>query len=639
MSEHDSVAVLLKTLDRPVEPSPEFGDALRERLLAELGETNGHRSWVPHLQLPPRPRRRRRLLAAAVAIALIASALAAVLLSRPAPASALDLIRRAQRQAAALPPFEARVRYDINPDGSRAGEEHVVPKGATQTWQVSYAGPDRVRTVLSGAHLVIPGARAVGSFDVLDGKSGAFYDSQRKTFERFPRSPYLDPLGDLAWQGGYPDWERICRGSAAQVLPDAVVAGRDTRHIRCTSPAAQVWQLWIDRQTGLVLKLKGQAGGGGDLFLGSVPATSQRGGFTITRLRYHPSFPAGTFKIGAPSGALDYTGRLSNAEAKLPPFQAIVTTLVQGHIQTEQQLWWQDPGTWHVDYLAGGGLQGGPGSYEVAAHGKVGEFNAHDNSYSTVATPKAPNMAPNPLMDLLPENDQHYPSACTIIGRAQVDGQPAIERRCADYRNWVDARTGLILKYESVKPGYQFGLRHLRYHPVFRPGTFRFTRPSGSRSATQLANNPYYKTRLKPGQPAPNWQAHMLNGGNFQITDLRGKPALLLFLPDWCGTDPVCYVVTPLERVYKEAKNKLAIIWVDFSGKPAQAEKLIRHNRLTFPVVIDNKSGRFGANSIQAWRIQAYPYWALLDSHGRVIEARFKPQTLAQLRQLVKAAR
>jgi hypothetical protein len=29
---------------------------------------------------------------------------------------------------------------------------------------------------------------------------------------------------------------------------------------------------------------------------------------------------------------------------------------------------------------------------------------------------------------------------------------------------------------------------------------------------------------------------------------------------------------------------------------------------------------------------------ALLDSHGRVIEARFKPQTLAQLRQLVKAA-
>jgi peroxiredoxin len=632
MSERDSVAVLLKTLDRPATPRPEFADALRQRLLAELPETNGHRSWMPRLPLPPRPRRRSRLLAVALAIALIASVLAAVLLSRPAPASALDLIRQAQRQAASLPPFEATVRYDINPDGSRSGYEAVVPKGATQTWQVSYAGPKRLRSTLIGAHLAIPGARAVGSYDVANGNNAASYDPQHKRFDRFPLSPYTRPLADLAWQGGYPNWERICRGPAAHVLPDAVIAGRDTRHIRCTSPAAQVWQLWIDRQTGLVLKLKGQTGGGGDDFLGSVPATSQRGGFTITRLRYHPGFPAGTFKIAAPSGAYDLVARLRNAEAKLPRFEAILTSRLHGHTQTEQQLWWQDPGTWRVHYLVGGGLEGGPGSFEVAAHGKVREYNAHDNSYSTMATPKQPNMAPNPLMDLLPQFIQGYPSACTIVGRARIEGQPAIERRCSDYRFWVDARTGLTLHSQSLQ------LSNLRYNPVFPPGTFHFTRPHGSRSATQLANNPYYKTRLKPGQPAPNWQARNLNGGSFQITDLRGRPALLLLLPDWC-TDPACYVFTPLERVYKEAKNKLAIIWVDFSGKPAQARKLIRHNHLTFPVVIDNKSGRFGANSIQAWRIQGYPYWALLDSHGRVIEARFKPQTLAQLRQLVKAAR
>jgi peroxiredoxin len=638
MSEYDSVAVLLKTLDRPVEPRPEFSDGLRQRLLTELGETNGHRTWMPHLQLPPRPQRRHRLLAVALAIVLVASALAVVLLSRPAPASALDLIRQAQHQAASLPPFEATVRYDINPDGSMDG----VPKGATQTWQVSYVSPKRLRTSLIGAHLPVPGARAVGSYDVVNGNNAASYDPRHKRFDRFPLSPYTRPLADLAWQGGYPNWERICRGPAAQVLPNAVVAGRDARHVRCSDATGNVWQLWIDRQTGLLLKLKGQTGGGGDFFLESVPLTSQQGGFTVTRLRLHPSFPTGAFKGAAPSGALDYVARLRGAEAKLPSLQAIITTRAHGHTQTELELWWQNAGTWRANYLAGGGILGGPGSFEVAAHGKVGEYNAHDNSYSTMATPKSPNVAPNPIVDLLPEDDPRYPSTCTTVGRGRIDRQPAIEHRCWDYRIWVDARTGLTLQSQSIKPGYQFQVSNLRYDPVFRAGTFHFARPRGSRSATQLANDPYYKTRLKPGRLAPNWQARMLDGGSFQITNLRGKPALLLFFSDGCGATCITTnVYTPLERLYRETRNKLAIVWVDVFGQgPAQARKVVRHNNLTFPVVTDPQGpGINHSNSERAWNYQAYPYWVLLDSHGRLIEARFKPQTLTELRQLVNEAK
>jgi hypothetical protein len=48
---------------------------------------------------------------------------------------------------------------------------------------------------------------------------------------------------------------------------------------------------------------------------------------------------------------------------------------------------------------------------------------------------------------------------------------------------------------------------------------------------------------------------------------------------------------------------------------------------------------------MKAWKLQGYPYWLLLDSRGRVIEARFNspgptPITTAQLeRLLAKAAR
>jgi hypothetical protein len=83
-----------------------------------------------------------------------------------------------------------------------------------------------------------------------------------------------------------------------------------------------------------------------------------------------------------------------------------------------------------------------------------------------------------------------------------------------------------------------------------------------------------------------------------------------------------------------QGKGKVAILWVDLQGRAGEARKIVRYNRLTFPVVVD----AHGA-SIKAWNIQAYPFWVLLDSRGRVIEARLKPQTIAQLKHLLGEAK
>jgi len=39
--------------------------------------------------------------------------------------------------------------------------------------------------------------------------------------------------------------------------------------------------------------------------------------------------------------------------------------------------------------------------------------------------------------------------------------------------------------------------------------------------------------------------------------------------------------------------------------------------------------------SLAAWAIQSFPYWLLLDADGRLVEARLKRQTVAQLEQLL----
>jgi hypothetical protein len=79
------------------------------------------------------------------------------------------------------------------------------------------------------------------------------------------------------------------------------------------------------------------------------------------------------------------------------------------------------------------------------------------------------------------------------------------------------------------------------------------------------------------------------------------------------------------------------VVWVDiiFFGENGRgAKKVARLNHLTFPIVLDHKEA-----SHKAWGRGGYPYWVLLDSRGRVIEARLKPQTVAQLTKMLAERR
>jgi DNA-binding beta-propeller fold protein YncE/outer membrane lipoprotein-sorting protein len=297
MSAHDSVALLLKTLDRPVAPRPEFADALRQRLLAELPETNGHRAWRPRFTLPPRPRRRRRVLAAALAIALITSALAAVLLSRPAPASALEVVQRARQQFLRLPPFEATIvekgpgvpgrivyrRFYRGPNAWRSEYASVVPQG-------------------DGAH--------TGDYYVWNGRFEGQYQANTNRFYFYPGAMVrkehreymatddLDPHFYF-WPGAAVNkrlpadqyFKRRCK-----VLPNQVVAGREARHLACQygpygrldALKTSTISIWLDAQYGFILKIAWPTHG-------SL--------FEVRKITLNPAFPPGVFQVQAPPGS------------------------------------------------------------------------------------------------------------------------------------------------------------------------------------------------------------------------------------------------------------------------------------------------------------------------------------------------
>jgi peroxiredoxin len=627
MSERDPFVALLKDIERPVSPRPEFANALRARLLTELapdGTPAGLRIQRPHLG--GLGRLRRPVLAGAVALAVAAAGISAYVLSRPSPASALDVIREARNAFASAPPFEETLRVDLNADGSSAD----APKGASATVVIHYGGPGRFRTQLVSVEPSFPNAAGAGSYQVYNGRTIASYDSKTNRFSSVQAAVGFRPLDYLSWHGSYPDWERICRAPGSKVLPNARIAGRDTHHIRCSDYRGDSWELWIDTEAGLLLKIVGQFAGD-DLFLDLGSGVTSKGGFEVQRLRLHPSFPARTFSVAAPEGAFDYTGRLHAAAAKVPPFRAVIGVRRQGKTLIDE-VWWRNRHAWRHKVLAGHdpAWPGGPGSFVVAAPGGSPQsYNASDNTYSAFAfSPSA-----SPITELLPVGAVYGYSAagCPVVGRARIAGQDTVHRHCASSDVWIDTSAGLILRQRSS--GYERRVRTIQYRPTFPPGTFRFTAPPGSHSARQRENDPYYKTALAPGQRAPNWSAPTLDGRTFTVTGLRGKPALLLLFSDTCPPgDPTCDVFGPLKRVYKDVRNRVAVVWVDLQGTVEQARKIARHNHVPFPVVVDYWKRDVVS---KAWKIQNYPYWLLLDSHGRVMEARLKPQTTAQLRRLL----
>jgi hypothetical protein len=578
--------------------------------------------------------------------------ISAVVASHPSPASALDVIRQARAAFAHMPPFQATYKVSMNPGGGEEAFDTLgVPKGATATVVVSYGGPDRFRTQ-SVAEYRIPLTQTAtprpGSYQVFDGRTYATYNSLWRRFDSSPSSG-ISALEGLSWQGASPDWERVCRGPHSKVLADAQIAGRDARHIRCTDFTGNTWQLWIDRQTGLLLKIVGQVGAD-DFFLGGGIGTSAKGGFQIDKLRYNPPFPAGTFSVKAPPGAYDYPAHVRAALAKVPPFRAVVYSRGPYGSGFTREVWRVNSRTWREKNLAGTGVQASNvGSFEVSGPGGEVFYYPQGKTFSRTSTAYAAESDPA-LQLLAVDNRTFSPAKCLVVGHDRVAGRDAVHRHCPAGRSpvgvpipssdiWADSATGLVLKSDTVGPkayggGAETRVLSIVYRPTFPPGTFRFVPPPGSISGQRLSRlekSPYYKTKLAPARPAPNWHATTLAGKRFQVTDLRGKPALMLFVPDDC-TDPACDDLAALEQTYQMSNHRTQVVWVDifFGEKGRGAKQVARLNHVTFPIVLDHREA-----SYKAWGFGGYPFWLLLDSRGRVIEARFKPQTVPQLTRML----
>jgi cytochrome c biogenesis protein CcmG/thiol:disulfide interchange protein DsbE len=134
------------------------------------------------------------------------------------------------------------------------------------------------------------------------------------------------------------------------------------------------------------------------------------------------------------------------------------------------------------------------------------------------------------------------------------------------------------------------------------------------------------------GKQAPPLPTSVLQPPKTTLADLRGKPAVVNFWASWC--DPCREEAAELERFDRTLGNKARLVGVDYTDQDGPARAFLRRYGWSFPVLSD-PDGVYGAR----YGFGGLPTTFVLDSRGRIVRTLRGPQTAADLRQAVEAAR
>lgn len=133
------------------------------------------------------------------------------------------------------------------------------------------------------------------------------------------------------------------------------------------------------------------------------------------------------------------------------------------------------------------------------------------------------------------------------------------------------------------------------------------------------------------GSQAPNFKLRSLNGGEFSLSDYRGKVTVVNFWATWC---PFCVAEIPsFEKLSKELGDRIVILGVNRAESiDKQAEFLSKELpvKITYRLLIDPSD-----SVAQAYGVIAMPTTFFLNSEGVIVKKKLGELTFNEIKQVV----
>lgn len=118
----------------------------------------------------------------------------------------------------------------------------------------------------------------------------------------------------------------------------------------------------------------------------------------------------------------------------------------------------------------------------------------------------------------------------------------------------------------------------------------------------------WWKSRDAQTGNLSGFNAELMDGSRFEITEFSGKPVMIHFWATWC---PVCdFQKGNVESISRDYPVLTVASWSE--GK-AEVKKYMRDNALTFPVMLDN-SGQLA----RSFGLKGVPASFILSPSGEI---------------------
>lgn len=215
------------------------------------------------------------------------------------------------------------------------------------------------------------------------------------------------------------------------------------------------------------------------------------------------------------------------------------------------------------------------------------------------------------------EIDGKTVNCMVIVGPPPVKewSDPSIKQQTT---YWIDRDHKVLVKEQfsmtSTVPEHKSDFTHttmyttVELNPVLPDSLFTFVPPNGVERIPRFESGPVALV----GRPAPPLKLKTLDGKDFDLTSLLGRPVLIDFWATWCA--PCRQSIPRLAKLYEELHSKgLEVVSVDINGDPKVAASFIRRNNLLWTQLEDPDM-----DTERDWGQSAIPRLVLIGKDGKV---------------------